>query len=121
LLDKAWKLSAVHWDKPGMMKFVDLCVTLYNDRRKEGKISTEVEDQAIEKVQQAAANRLKKTAIPPECRGKGSSNVDLCALARGYADDLAKQLPVRLSQSLTMTTAFAVGNACSRAASLTVN
>jgi hypothetical protein len=38
---------------------------LYNDRRKEGKISTEVEDQAIEKVQQAAANRLKKTAIPP--------------------------------------------------------
>jgi hypothetical protein len=109
LLDKAWKLSADHIDQSSYSALTQSCVALYNDQRKAGKISADVETRAVEKVQHNMANRSKKSAIAPECRSKGSSNVDLCAQARAYADYSAKQLPMRISQNLTIMTIFAAG------------
>jgi hypothetical protein len=118
LLDKAWKLSADNVDQSTYSALTQSCVDLYNDQRKAGNISADVEARAIEKVRHDMANRSKKSAISPECQSKGSSNVDLCAQARAYADDSAKLLPMRISQNLTIMTIFATGKRITMTAGL---
>ncbi|KVR84119.1 hypothetical protein WK26_08485 [Burkholderia vietnamiensis] len=118
LLDQAWKISADNIAQSSYSALTQSCVALYNEQREAGVIPENVETQAVEKVRRAMGGQAKKTAVAPECRSKGSSNIDLCAQARAYADYTAKMLPMQISRNLTITTIFAIGKRITMTAEL---
>jgi len=121
LLDKAWNLSAERENRSSYPDLIKTCMTLYDEQKKAGKISREIEAKSIKKVQQGITSRSNIPEIPVECRGTKSSNVDLCAQARAAADDMAKLLPMHVSQNLTLMTVFAIGKRVTVTALLAYN
>lgn len=121
LLDKAWNLSAERTNQSSYPELAKACLILYDEQKKAGKISREIEATSIKKVQQGIISRSNIPEIPAECRGTKSSNVDLCAQARAAADDMAKLLPMHVSQNLTLMTVFAIGKRVTVTALLAYN
>lgn len=109
LLKRAWALSAEKHNRDAYAKLVPACTSLYNEQWQAGKISKDVEARALDKVRSAMRESRERQSITPDCRSKVSPNVDLCATAKAYADAVAKELPVRLNQNLTMATVVAAG------------
>ena len=104
LLDKFWNLSADLQSRESYSEITGSCVRLYNEQRKTGHISIDIEKRAIAKVRREYDAKVAKPSITPECRSNKAPYEDLCKMSRAIAVETAKQLPMRLNKNLTLMT-----------------
>jgi len=109
MLDNAWETSAT-FDRDAYKDLASACVSLYRNQKRAGLIPTRVEDQATKAQRAYMDNRQEEgAAIQPGCTGRVSPKYDVCATARAIATTLARDLPQRVNQNMTIYSAFATG------------